>query len=425
MFDRLFNTFKSAISPQSNVTIPRLYPDIEDPKFALFRTPAQSAEIKKYPLVMVLPFVDEPSSQDEKLFGAGFARLLIRNLMLARKICVKGPEDTPDAGLNDVRRHLDSFKQHILIGGKIVFGNGFIQADVTFLTPNGKSVDKSFRARDGRNLLWQCSEQISKILRAEVDDGIREMWKYGQPNTNYEQSVMQLGFVQMAYDIQDPQRSKQAVALLNSVPSLSVCCAYIDDDCTPDAARLFLRSYEYDPYDPQLCFGLFTATWQSTGHEPYSLQFIRRGLELSPGHGKLNMCAPHTAHPSVTRQMLHFSELGYRLLPGNSFAINNYLINLHESGAPTRVFFDLANEGLAADPYDPGCCQRLLDIFQEQGQYTAALKIAMKLEGMYRTMHPRTRYCIQQNPQRAEMLANGYDFTANMRETIQELRAKL
>ncbi|MBL8853626.1 MAG: hypothetical protein JNK57_06610 [Planctomycetaceae bacterium] len=123
--------------------------------------------------------------------------------------------------------------------------------------------------------------------------------------------------------------------------------------------------------------------------------------------------------------MLHFSELGYCLLPGNSFAINNYLINLHESGAPTKVYFDLANEGLKADPNDPGCCERLLDIFKEQNQYAAALKIAMKLEGMYRTMHPRTRYCIQQNPQRAEMLANGYDFAANMRETIQELRAKL
>lgn len=425
MFDRIFSKLKSTISPPPAVSIPRLYPDIDDPKFALFRTPAQSEEVKKYPMVMVLPFTDDPSGRDDKLFGAGFARLLIRNLMLVRRISVKGPEDTPDAGIDDLRPHLDSFKQFIVIGGKIVLGNGFIQADITLLAPGGQSVTRSVRAANGRELLWQCSEQIAKTVRGEVDDSIREMWKYGQPTTNYEQNVMRLGFVRMAHDRKNPEQTHQAVALLNQAPTMSVCCSYIDDDVSPHALRLYLRSFEYDPYDPQLCFGLFCATWQSTGHEPFSLQYIRRGLELCPAHGKLNMCAPHTAHPAVSKKMLHHSELGYRLLPGNSFAINNYLINLQECGAPTTVYFDLANEGLKSDPHDPGCCEQLLTIFQERNEHAAALKIAIKLEAMYRTMHPRTRYCIQQNPQRARMVAEGYDFAANMRQTIRELRAML
>src|SRR5262249_13116347 len=133
-----------------------------------------------------------------------------------------------------------------------------------------------------------------------------------------------------------------------------------------------------DPYNAQLCFETFCAVWTSKGPQPQALQFCRKAIELSPGHGKAHMCAPHAARRPV--EMLRHSELGYRLLPGNSFAVNNYTLALTEANAPAAQRIELAEEGIAADPRDPGNYERLIELCTTLGDPVTVLVTAERLQ---------------------------------------------
>ena len=151
-----------------------------------------------------------------------------------------------------------------------------------------------------------------------------------------------------------------------------------------DRRAWLLKALEIDPYDAQTCFSLFISIWQSTGaFEPEAVQFLRRAIEFSPGHGKAHMCAPHAAHPAVVKKMITHSELGYRLLPENPFAINNYVINLIESGASEEKMMALCREGIASDPSDPGNYYRMIELFSKLGKHSTALLVAEELQKLF------------------------------------------
>jgi hypothetical protein len=170
---------------------------------------------------------------------------------------------------------------------------------------------------------------------------------------------------------------------------------------------------------------LFLAYWESRGPQPEAMQFCRRAIELSPGHGKAHMCAPHAADPSVN--MILHSDLGYRLLPGNTFAINNYILNLMEQNAPAEQIMTLAEEGIRTDPHDPSNYNRMIEVCVELKDFRRALSVAERLQKHFEPkMHPRTLECLMQNPIRAEKLRSGeYDPAAENRQQIAQLRQKL
>ena len=431
---RLFKLLKSGVSAyqsragkaKADKALPRLYPNIDSVEFPLFRSTAESEKIKKFPLLMVLPFTDAAANEKELLFGTGFARLLIRNLMLAKNISVTGPEDTHKVGLEELKQHLPRLNnKKILIGGGVELGNQKVTVHLKLMTPTGKEVAKTVTSPDGRTALRQCSEVVCKVMRSEVDDKIRKMWGFGQPVDDFEENVCRLAALQLAYDSnpEDPETAHQAYDLLQRAPGMGSACAYIDSDVMPNAKQICYETLQKDPYDAQLCFTLFLSHWESTGnYEPYAVQFIRKGLELSPAHGKMNMCAPHAVDSSVRLKMLHHSELGYLLLPGNSFAINNYLSNLSATNAPFESYMKLADEAMDADPHDPGTLERIFYLLRDKKDYQSALSVGMLLEELYREMHSRTLYCIKQNPQRSKMVEEGFDFAGDMRGQIEELQ---
>jgi hypothetical protein len=166
----------------------------------------------------------------------------------------------------------------------------------------------------------------------------------------------------------------------------------------------------------------FCAIWTSKGPQPKALQFCRKAIELSPGHGKAHMCAPHAAQQPV--DMLRHSELGYRLLPGNSFAVNNYTIALTDANAPAAKRIELAEEGIEADPRDPGNYLRLIELCTDLGEYRAALETAERLQKLFEPeMDERALYCLRQNPRIAQLIDSGqYDPVADNHRRIAELR---
>ena len=143
---------------------------------------------------------------------------------------------------------------------------------------------------------------------------------------------------------------------------------------------------------------------------------------LSPGHGKAHMCAPHAA---VWRDsLLRHSELGYRLLPGNTFAVNNYILYLEISGDSSKAFIGLAKEGIENDPYDPTNYHRIIEIYTSQNKYSKALDYAEKLSVLYGPpINDRTLYCLKQNPALKKMLESGqYDPAHEHKKLLVELK---
>ena len=122
--------------------------------------------------------------------------------------------------------------------------------------------------------------------------------------------------------------------------------------------------------------------------------------------------------------MIFHSELGYRLLPGNSFAVNNYTIYLNNHGAPADKLIELAEEGIEMDPCDPGNYLRLIELHCARGDYRAAMRLAETLQDLYEPEYnERALYCLRQNPEMARLIDSGtYDPAAENRKLIAELR---
>ena len=118
--------------------------------------------------------------------------------------------------------------------------------------------------------------------------------------------------------------------------------------------------------------------------------------------------------------------MGYRLLPGNSFAVNNYTLALNRANAPAAKRIELAEEGIAADPCDPGSYQRLIELYTSIGDYRTALATAERLQKLYEPkMNERALYCLRQNPQRAKLIDSGqFDPAADNRRRIEDLRRR-
>ncbi len=414
----MFNWMFSRGKPK----IPKLYPEISSAAFCQFLTAEAFEKIKRFPLVRILPFLNNDSTKQEALFGTGLSRLLIRNLMLIRNISVLGPEDTPAIPLEQLVDYPEALKDGIYVGGNVRFEERQISVDLEFLATGGKKATKTVSAADGPGVLLACSQAIAQLVGGVVSEQNQKMWQFGLPTKDFVASVSQLGLLNIAFERDDPEQTQRAVELFRQVPSMGATCSYVDCDLIKDGLRLLLDAFENDPYDPTLCFGLFIKIWQSRGHEPLAFQFIRRCIELSPGHGKAHMCAPHAAHKNAIPNMLTHSELGYRLLPRNPFAINNYIINLMRAGRPQKEILQLAEEGIESDPYDPGNYERMIDAFVKTKNFKAALELAKRLQTIYEPMHERTYYCLQQNPRRKQQLESGqYDPASENSALIRKL----
>ncbi len=401
--------------------IPKLYDNIETPEFCRFMSVDSYKAIRKFPRLTILPLSSANDCEEENYFGAGFSRLIIRNLMLVRNISILGPGDTPTSPLSVLQQHSDYMKSGIFVGGSVRCRSHQISITLTVIAVGGKAIKRTIEEPDGPSALHACCELIAKSVRGRVTDDTRRMWIAGVP-TDFFNYVTRLGFMRLGLEREDPDRCKLAIELAKESPNLAVAA----DGMTNDCRQLMLDLMKQDPYDAHICFLLFILFWESTGHEPEAFQFIRRGIELAPGHGKCHMCAPHAAHPDSMSHMLMHSELGYVLLPNNTFAINNYVINLLESDRPPSEAMAIAEKGIATDPYDPGNYNRMIELFMQMGNNKMALQLAYRLDDLYHPMHKRTAYCLRQNPQ-CEMLmdAGEYDPVVENRHLIQKLESTL
>lgn len=416
VFNRLFGFFRSKSSGTS------LYPDLDPRQLERFLTDRDYADIKSFDNYYILPFFSQDGEFEQMCFGFGLSRLMIRNLMLLRDVSIHGPEDTSEVPCEVVQKMTEARPGSCQVTGVAAFGTAGYSLHVE-VHRTGRVVNRSRVTReDFREFLSECSFAIARLLGSKVDDRIAEAWNLGQPRNA--KSLIQLGKIHLDYTRQQTaERGRAAQKLLDSDPDFVVTMWDIDEEL-PGAKKQFLRGLKRDPYNAQLYFVTFCTVWKSKGPQPKALQYCRKAIELSPGHGKAHMCAPHAAQRPV--EMLRHSELGYRLLPGNSFAVNNYTIALTRSNAPAEKLIELAEEGIAADPRDPGSYLRLIELCTSLDDHKAALATAERLQTLYEPrMDERALYCLRQNPRMAQLIDSGeYDPAADNRRLIAELRRK-
>jgi hypothetical protein len=218
----------------------------------------------------------------------------------------------------------------------------------------------------------------------------------------------------------DLEVEARALELLAEAPSLSVLAPCLSDDRLGDLLRL----YEHDPFDAALCFRLYCALWRDVGFQRDAFQFVRRALTLCPAHGKANMVAPHAA--LRPEQMGHHSELAFRLLPDNSFALSNYALWLITHAKDHHKVAEVARAGIDLAPHDPANYERLIDAYEALGDIERALEVAGELMGWLEPeLHPRTRYCLYQNPSLRQRIEKGsYDPAQTLRQRIDQLEKK-
>jgi hypothetical protein len=345
---------------------------------------------------------------------------MIRNLMLLREVSIHGPEDTPEVPWEAIHQIAEAQPRSGHVTGVANVGPDGYSLKVEVHCP-GRPVQRAIVQHEYfKAFLSECSATIARLLNSTVTPNILRAWDVAQPRDA--RSLIELGKIKLDFPRQQiAERGQAAQKLLDIDPDFIVAMWHIDEDL-PGAQQKYLMGLKRDPYNAQLCFLAFCAIWTSKNPQPEALQFCRKAIELSPGHGKTHMCAPHAAQRSV--EMLRHSELGYRLLPGNSFAVNNYTIALTEANAPAAKRIELAEEGIAADPRDPGNYQRLMELCFSLSDHKTALATAERLQKLYEPeMDDRALYCLRQNPETARLIDSGeYNPATANREIIVYLR---
>ncbi len=374
--------------------LPRLYKKLDEESLASFLSPAEARRLRTVPKVLIGPRLSGSRLSENDFFACGVSRVLIRNLMLVRGLSVRGPEDSHPTALKDELVEFLGSDYDVIVLVDANLKRGALRLYIERGERGRETLD--IRAESFSALLAEASTKLAAALAGNVRLTVSSGWKSGQPA--HQETLIKIG----RHILEDRRLSDDGlIDLWNEDPEFATVLWGVDDE----GGELFLHAVEADPYNAQLYFHLFCSVWSGGTSEPWALQFCRRAIELSPGHGKAQMCAPHAASPNV--DMLAHSELGYLLLPGNTFAVNNYILYLEQAGKPHRLL-ELAEEAIADDPQNPGAYEQAIQVCRDLGEYQKALDLARRLAVLYGPpMNPRTKYCIEQNPAQGAALRDG------------------
>lgn len=403
--------------------LPKLYPDIPDRELSQFLDDEEFRRILALPKLVICPIYSRNDEEEAAAFGTGLSLLLIRDLMLIRNLSVLGPEDTPPFSLEEIDEARKMNPNAIYVSGSTTKRGTEARVELQVLRPGGDAICREIGGSSVVPLVRSSAMAIAELTQGDITADTQKMWRFGRPRSW--QGLIDLGALRLGSDEGAPRRSKWALEVADSNPDFALPFHELDTDHVPDYRQRMLDGLKRDPYDAQLHFLLALVLWESRGPQPEMVQYVRKCVELSPGHGKAHMCAPHAAHQDV--DMLRHSELGYRLLPGNPFAVSNYALYLQRAGRPTKEILAMAEEGIQSDPYDPSNYERLIELCLDLDDLDSALKTAERLQNLYEPrIHSRTLYCLQQNPAMAKMLDTGeVDPAASNGKRIEELKSRL
>ena len=285
----VFNRLSGRDVPGEPAGVPTLYPDLDPLQLERFLTDLDYAHIKSFDNVYILPFASQNSEPAQRAFGFGLSRLMIRNLMLLRDVSIHGPEDTSEVPREAVADLVRRSRGRATSPASPTSARTAIRCRSRPIAQAGRSPARAVGHEKFSVFLRICSTAITNLLGSRVDDRIVKGWNVAQPRDA--KSLVQLGKIHFDFKRQQmAERGQAAQKLVNLDPDFVVAMWDIDEEL-PGARPKFLTGLKRDPYNAQLCFVTFCTVWTSKGPQPEALQFCRRAIELSPGHGKAT-CAP-------------------------------------------------------------------------------------------------------------------------------------
>lgn len=387
--------------------VPRLYPDLRGVTLESLLAPAAANKLMNLPRVMVHPFMDPTADPRSRMAGVALSRVVVRNLMLLRDVSVRGPEDTPTFSLAQAEAGEPTQGQadvHV-VGSLRLDGDGLV-VKIALTRADAARWSKEIEGA-ADSLHVACAHELAGALGVNVDDRTTRRWRALRPTVA---DLVQHGRVVL--------EGGDALEAFRRAPDYPTVLHDVD----AGQRSPLMHAIERDPFDAQLCFQAFLAVWTGTGAQDCALQFARKAIELSPGHGKAHMVFPHASRSRTT--LLHHSKVAHALLPGNVFAVTNLINYLREAGKTGHDVLPLAEEAVSLDPENPRARHLAIDAHREVGAFDRALEHAEALARLYGPpIHPRTLYCLRQSPSMEDALRRGeLDLPKEARELIDELR---
>jgi hypothetical protein len=400
MLNRMLNAFRRR---------PVAQPTAFEPLYSL----EQLAVIARLPVIRIEPIATAQSHSDEQRGGPGAAgvitNLLRRNLLLSRQVSVIGIEDTgiltealPDGTIEVIP---DFESCDIVVRGRLRALDGTMHS-LQLQILRGEREPEQFSIRfDERQLvemLVRVSGELARRLGIKPTAAMQADWEANLP-TGW--TVVCLAGV--CWEQADWPRLL-AFAQQHRIHA-DALCGMSREDGSPLTQAAYAFGASIDHTNPQLLFFHFIAIWKGR-NQPRAADLLRRSLLAAPGHGKSQMCLPHVTPITAesTPYVLAHSRAAYRLLRGNSFALNNYSNYLQNLSPGDPQIFELLRRAIELDPLSPLGYADAIDYLLAQGRPREALQYARQLAKICTPpAEKRTEYCLRQVPALAARMDRG------------------
>ena len=372
--------------------------------------PTFTEQVATWPIVCVLPMGGANEAQDAPL-GPVLAGLLRRDLGLAGSISVLDTGEEGGLTFTELLKHVNETGEVGLPWNYVAaVGHGHEGVDLVLYgylwktDTQGKPLElrvQGFADSVGA-LTAQLAEAFAEALGLPITPEIREQWQKARPR-----SFAAFTATARACAADDTAWIVSAFARGEVHPNALTLVS--DEDGAPGyTARA--RASLADPADAQLTFMLFTEWWKGGGRDSAAARVLIGGLRAAPGHGKSQMCMAHLFQrtPANARHILAHAAAGERLLPGNPYAISNYLGYLDTFAPQHPRRRELVERLLVHWPDHPSALRTAMDFFLAEGDPQRALKVARHFESLcVEPVSPRMLYALKQNPAMAAALESG------------------
>ncbi len=386
--------------------------------FAPIFSLAQLAQIGQLPIIDVRAFTCSPQAIAEGAAGRGIggilANLLRRNLLFTRAVSVIGGEDSgflaPAAGGEEDAAQFATFATATVVGrlhSESATQFALQLRVIPHLVKGGGDETLLVRFATDRiaGLGSAVATAISQRLGVSIAPDVVERWQQQVPKSW--DSLLQAGRLWQ-------QNDWAGLAALHAAGSIHPDALSPLSDDTPDehAARRGLdAANRQEPDNPQLAFNSFCTRWQGRERPAPALEAILRpAIAAAPGHGKAHMVFPHilAATRGNAPYLLAHSEVGYRLLRHNSFALANFSNYLNWLAPQDERVLPLLLQSIEIDPESSSGYLGAIDSLLKNNRPRDAEKVAKALLELCTPPIPaRTIYSFRQNPACATEMDRG------------------
>ena len=294
---------------------------------------AQLDALGHLPIVHVKPFVTLTVSRAAEAASPGVggivANLIRRNMLLTHQVSVIGVEDSgygADRQAGELAADAeDQIPEYcdVLVSGRWTSENqaeSHIELRINSRSQGHRTVQIRFANARVAEFVLRVTQKLAEVLKLNVTAAMQTMWQSG--------NLLDWTSLCLSADLWEKKDVATLVELMESGRTHADALAPLSG--TGDLSlerRGFALTTAKDPVNAQLLFFHFCAIWKGDmRHQPEAAALLRQALSYSPGHGKSHMCLPHVTAMTRTNApyILAHSELAYRLLRHNSFALNNF-----------------------------------------------------------------------------------------------------